>query len=176
MSDCTTVSSILLQPLLGAGSYHWNDWNCDNTARFICQANPLQVRHNNTGTGILDSLLHIQESPSTTSQAPSTTTTSTNTDTTTQGTKHSHHLVLLLLLEYSHIPGSEDCPFLSSPVSPSRSIFCPQSYCPAVIIASKGGALQHQPHSLGCYNYEGSLLGKKIKTSLINILIDCREG
>jgi len=117
------------QPLLGPGAYHWNDWDCDSTARYICQKQP------------------HQESPSTSTHTISTTTTTITTTTTTISTITTTTV------------GPEECPFTSSPSLSSRSIFCPQSYCPAVIITSQGGAVDQQPASLGCYNYEGSLLG-----------------
>merc|ERR1711918_307563 len=55
-----------------------------------------------------------------------------------------------------------NCPFLRhGKVDQSRSVFCPESYCPAVYISSTGGAAEHQSESLGCYDYEGSLMGDK---------------
>merc|ERR1719295_873644 len=42
-----------------------------------------------------------------------------------------------------------------------RSVYCPESYCPAVYISSTGGAAEHQAESLGCFDYEGSLMGNE---------------
>jgi len=108
------------QNMFGSGVYHWNDWDCNSAARYICQKTP------------------DQEIPSTTSTTTATTSVTSTTTTTS---------------------GPQDCPFTSHHSLPSRSLFCPQSYCPAVLISSQGGAKEQQPDSLGCYNYEGSLLG-----------------
>jgi len=45
--------------------------------------------------------------------------------------------------------------------SPSggRSLYCPESYCPAVWIDSDGPAREAYPELMGCYDYEGSLMG-----------------
>merc|ERR1712080_571957 len=32
------------QDIFGYGVYHWNDWDCDSTARFICERDPLSPR------------------------------------------------------------------------------------------------------------------------------------
>merc|ERR1711915_733722 len=57
-------------------------------------------------------------------------------------------------------PNPTNCPFKSGSSDNIRtnSLYCPQSYCPAVFVSSNGPALQHQPDSVGCFNYEGSLM------------------
>merc|ERR1719481_1041147 len=58
--------------------------------------------------------------------------------------------------------GPSNCPFnrtMTRTRYRSRSVYCPESYCPAVYVSSHGGAALHQPASLGCFDYEGSLLG-----------------
>merc|ERR1712212_418441 len=60
--------------------------------------------------------------------------------------------------------GFPNCPFQrhrSGKEDQTRSVFCPESYCPAVYISSMGGAAEHQPESLGCFDYEGSLMGNE---------------
>ena len=32
---------IVSQDIFGYGTYHWNDWDCAETARYICEAAPI---------------------------------------------------------------------------------------------------------------------------------------
>jgi len=51
------------------------------------------------------------------------------------------------------------CPFLMKQFWQEKSLYCPQTYCPAVYIVSNGQFAKAYPDLLGCYNYAGSLIG-----------------
>merc|ERR1712013_305843 len=96
----------------------------------------------------------------TTSAATTTTKTTTTTTTTAATTKTTARTTSTPTTTQSIITTTSlNCPFKANGrVDKTRSIYCPESYCPAVYIWSTGGAAEHQPESLGCYDYEGSLM------------------
>ena len=56
------------------------------------------------------------------------------------------------------VSDNHNCPFnmsLSASSARSRSVYCPETVCPAVFIVSEGDAADLVQESLGCFNYEG---------------------
>merc|ERR1712181_204142 len=114
-------------------------------------------------------------STTTTTWASTTTTTTTATTATTTTTSTTIRTTTVTQTPKTTVPTTTtittttttefpNCPFQlhgRSKVDQTRSVFCPQSYCPAVYISSRGGAAVHQPESLGCFDYEGSLMGNE---------------
>lgn len=101
--------------------------------------------------------------PTTTTNQPSTSPTQPTTNTTEPSTTLTHPTTTIsttISTEPSTThPAYENCPFnTTTNWKQDRSLYCPQSYCPAVFIASTGPALENQPDSIGCFNYEGSLM------------------
>ena len=82
-----------------------------------------------------------------------------NTTSTSTGCKL--YLYLMKMLPQGIFLSSSDpdnCP-AGSAARPARSLYCPESVCAAVVLTSPGTGSQLQPDSLGCFTYEGSLLG-----------------
>ncbi|XP_023342524.1 salivary glue protein Sgs-3 isoform X2 [Eurytemora carolleeae] len=92
-----------------------------------------------------------ETTPTTTTSTTTTTTSTTTVITTTEMTSTTETTTTTLELD--------QCPFTLNEERKSRSLYCPQSYCPAVKIVSRGGAAKEYPNLMGCYNYEGSLMG-----------------
>merc|ERR1719430_1649964 len=45
-NDCHSQNCLTFlkdQDIFGFGVYHWNDWDCESTARFICERDPLKL-------------------------------------------------------------------------------------------------------------------------------------
>ena len=37
------ISMTIFKDIFGYGVYHWNDWDCQATARYICERSPIEA-------------------------------------------------------------------------------------------------------------------------------------
>ena len=81
-----------------------------------------------------------------------------NTTSTSTGCKLYLYLMKMLPQGIFLSSDPDNCP-AGSAARPARSLYCPESVCAAVVLTSPGTGSQLQPDSLGCFTYEGSLLG-----------------